>query len=102
MPHLVQILLPIYDNHRTKFASDVYGRVRSELTERFEGLTAYTRAPAEGLWGAGEEVKHDEIIVLEVMVQALDRQWWHDYRQQLEQLFRQDQIVVRAPTYEAL
>ena len=102
MPHLVQILLPIYDNHASKFASDIYGQVRSELTERFGGLTAYTRAPAEGMWGTGNEVKRDDIVVLEVMVQALDRQWWHNYRQRLEQLFRQDQIVVRAQTYEAL
>jgi hypothetical protein len=102
MPHLVQILLPIYDNHGSKFASDVYGQVRSELTERFGGLTAYTRAPAEGLWGNGEEVKRDDIVVLEVMVPVLDREWWNDYRQQLEQLFRQDQIVVRAQAYEAL
>ena len=102
MSHLVQILLPIYDNHGSKFASDVYDQVRSELTERFGGLTAYTRAPAEGLWGAGDDVKHDDIVVLEVMVPALDRGWWHDYKEQLEELFRQDQIVVRAQAYEAL
>ena len=102
MSHLVQILLPIYDNEGSKFASDVYGRVRSELTERFGGLTAYTRAPAEGLWGTGDTVKRDDIVVLEVMVPVLDREWWNDYRQQLEQLFRQDQIVVRAQAYEAL
>ena len=102
MPHLVQILLPIYDNRGSKFASDLYGQVRSELTERFGGLTAYTRAPAEGLWGTGDEVKRDDIVVLEVMVPVLDREWWHDYRKQLERLFRQDQIVVRAQAYEAL
>ena len=102
MPHLVQILLPIYDNQCSKFALDVYGQVRSELTGRFGGLTAYTRAPAEGLWGTGDKVNRDDIIVLEVMVPVLDRGWWHDYRKQLEQLFRQDQIVVRAQTYEAL
>ena len=102
MPHLVQILLPVYDNHGSKFASDVYDQVRSELTGRFGGLTAYTRAPAEGLWGTGDKVNRDDIIVLEVMVPVLDREWWHDYRKQLERLFRQDQIVVRAQAYEAL
>ena len=102
MPHLVQILLPIYDNQGSKLAPDVYGQVRSELTERFGGLTAYTRVPAEGLWGTGDTVKRDDIVVLEVMVPVLDREWWNDYRQQLEQLFRQDQIVVRAQAYEAL
>jgi hypothetical protein len=57
MPYLVQILLPIYDNQGSKLASEFYSRVRSELTERFGGLTAYTRAPAEGLWGIGDEVR---------------------------------------------
>ena len=47
-------------------------------------------------------MKHDDIVVLEVMVPVLDRGWWHDYKKQLEQLFRQDQIVVRAQAYEAL
>ena len=102
MPHLVQILLPICDNQGSKLAPDVYGQVRSELTERFGGLTAYTRAPAEGLWGTGDAVKRDDIVVLEVMVPVLDREWWHNYRKQMEQLFRQDQIVVRAQAYEAL
>jgi hypothetical protein len=102
VPHLVQILLPIYDNQGSKLAPDVYGQVRSELTERFGGLTAYTRAPAEGLWGTGDAVKRDDIVVLEVMVPVLDREWWHNYRKQMEQLFRQDQIVVRAQAYEAL
>jgi len=102
MLHLVQILLPIYDNHGSKFAPEVYGQVRSQLTESFGGLTAYTRAPAEGLWGTGDQVKRDDIVVLEVMVPALDRGWWHDYRKKLEQLFRQDQIVVRAQVYEAI
>jgi hypothetical protein len=101
MSHLVQILLPIYDNQGSKFASDVYGQVRSELTEHFGGLTAYTRAPAEGLWGTGDEVERDDIVVLEV-VPALDRGWWRDYRRQLEQLFRQDQIAIRVQAYEAL
>jgi hypothetical protein len=46
--------------------------------------------------------ERDEIVVLEVMVRVLDREWWNGYRQQLEQLFCQDQIVVRAQAYEAL
>src|SRR5689334_20295453 len=50
MHHIVQILLPIYDNQGAKFESGVYDLVRSELIERFGGLTAYTRSPAVGLW----------------------------------------------------
>lgn len=102
MPHLVQILLPVYDNAGRHFPPECYARVRSELTQRFGGLTTYSRAPAEGLWGSGGEVKRDDIVVLEVMVDKLERDWWRDYRSQLETLFRQDEIVVRAQAYEPL
>jgi hypothetical protein len=47
-------------------------------------------------------VKRDDIVVVEVMVDALDRTWSKDYRRELEQLFRQDEIVLRAQRYEPL
>jgi hypothetical protein len=102
MPYLVQILLPVYDDAGHRFSSERYNAVRAKLTDRFGGLTAYTRAPAEGLWESGSTVKRDDIVVVEVMVDTLDRKWWEAYRRELEQLFRQDQIVLRAQTYERL
>jgi hypothetical protein len=102
MPHLVQILLPIYDNAGNRFPPDVYAKVRFDLTQRFGGLTAYSRAPAEGVWDGGKEIKRDDIMVLEVMVEELEGSWWNDYRRQLQELFRQDEIVLRAQSYEPL
>jgi hypothetical protein len=102
MPYLVQILLPVYDDAGHPFQTDRYNAVRAKLTDMFGGLTAYTRAPAEGLWESGSTVKRDDIVVVEVMVDSLDRKWWEVYRRELEQLFRQDQIVLRAQTYERL
>jgi hypothetical protein len=96
------MFLPVYDSTRRRFPSESYDHVRSELTERFGGLTAYMRAPAEGLWEAGSDVKRDDIVILEIMSDTLDRLWWREYRHRLEELFRQDQIVVRAQVYEAL
>ncbi len=51
--HLVQILLPLADNRGRPFPAAMLGDVRRELTERFGGLTAFTRAPAEGFWEGG-------------------------------------------------
>jgi hypothetical protein len=93
---LIQILLPLYDNSGNPFGEELFGKVRRELTERFGGLTAFTRAPAQGLWKDEGETKHDEIVVFEVMVEALDAAWWRDYRKGLEREFRQDTIVIRA------
>jgi len=96
MPYLVQVLLPVYDNDGDRFPVDHYDEVRVRLTDLFGGLTAYTRAPAEGLWNTGGTVKRDDIVVVEVMAQSLDRAFWADYRRELEELFHQDEIVIRA------
>ena len=93
---LIQILLPLYDNAGRSFNEELFGKVRRELTERFGGLTAFTRAPAQGLWQDEGQTRHDEIVVFEVMVDELDAAWWRVYRKTLEQEFRQDTIVIRA------
>lgn len=103
MRYLVQILLPQYDNEGQPFAPDVFGSTRGELVERFGGLTAYARAPARGLWKTDEgTVARDDIVILEVMAEELDREWWLQYRRSLEQRFRQDTVVVRAVAVDTL
>jgi hypothetical protein len=99
---LVQILLPLYDNSGQHFGEELYTQVRRELTERFGGLTAFTSAPAQGLWTSEGKTHRDEIVVFEVMVATLDTQWWSQYRQTLERTFRQDTIVVRAQPVKIL
>jgi hypothetical protein len=96
--HLVQILLPVADNQGRPFPGDLYGRVRRELTERFGGLTAFTRAPAEGLWkDEADRTQRDAIVVFEVMApDPLDEGWWSTYRSELERVFQQEAIIVRA------
>jgi hypothetical protein len=95
--HLIQILLPFYDPQGERFARELYTRVKDELTEKFGGLTAYARAPAEGLWESRSgHTQRDDIAVYEVMAEELDRAWWKEYRQELEQRFRQRELVVRA------
>ena len=100
--HIVEILLPLRDNDGRRFPSALYARVREELVERFGGLTAFTRSPADGVWEEGGERSRDEIVLFEVMSDGIDRNWWQRYRAELEQLFRQDEIVVRAHEIELL
>ncbi len=101
--YLVQVLLPLYDNSGQAFPRHVFAQVRTELAERFGGVTAYLRSPAQGVW-AGDDgrVAHDDVVMVEVMVDALDRVWWNQYRRELERRFRQDAIVARALPYETL
>ncbi|HSH37678.1 MAG TPA: hypothetical protein VK993_02735, partial [Chthoniobacterales bacterium] len=83
--HLVQILLPVYDNQQNPQPHDEFRRVRRELTERFGGLTVYTRAPAEGMWKSNDNhTTRDDIVIFEVMASQLDTAWWRYYRHELE------------------
>jgi hypothetical protein len=101
--HLVQLLIPVYDNSGRPFPASYYTAVRDELAGRFGGLTAYTRAPAEGLWSneSGQRAR-DDIVVYEVMVEELDRVWWKTFRGNLERQFAQHELVVRAQPVERL
>jgi hypothetical protein len=94
--HLVQLLLPLRDNHGVAHDAKLFTEVASTLAERFGGITAYTRSPAEGLWQSGGDTHHDDVVAVEVMVDDLDEEWWRDFRQHLEIVFRQRQLLVLA------
>lgn len=79
--HLIDVLLPLFDNEGQRFPQPAYGQVRAELTDKFGGLTAFTRVPAEGLWTEGGTVRGDEIVIFQVMVEHPDEIWWRSYRE---------------------
>jgi hypothetical protein len=100
---LIQILLPVYSNERTLFPEAFYEQVREELTERFGGLTAYVRSPASGHWKQTPETTvRDDIVVYEVMVEAVDAAWWATYREELRARFQQDKLIIRASALQLL
>jgi hypothetical protein len=101
--HLVEVLVPLYDNEGRRFAAAELERIRRELTDAFGGVTAHTRAPAEGAWEDDRgRVHHDDVIVVEVMVGELDRAWWASYRDELAKRLRQDTLLVRATGVDVL
>lgn len=94
--HLIQILLPLYDNHGQALPAALHAEVKAALTEKFGGLTAYVRSPAEGRWkDAGTETR-DDIVIYEVMVSEVDEGWWQRCRSALEASFRQEEVIIRA------
>ena len=103
--HLVQLFLPLYGPGGERLPQELFEEVRTELVNRFGGLTAYNRAPARGLWvddDEDREVEPDDLVVYEVMVPGLDRKWWAAYRADLAGRFRQKELVVRAQPIELL
>jgi hypothetical protein len=102
--HLVQILLPTHTRDGAAIAAEQFARVRVELTERFGGVTAYTRSPATGLWKRDEDeaIERDQVIMVEVVVEGFDREWWAAYREQLEARFGQEEVHARALATEQI
>ena len=76
---------------------------RRELLERFTGVTAYVRSPAKGLWKAPDgRTEADDVVMVEVVVETFDREWWLTYASMLAERFRQESIHVRAMPVELL
>ena len=76
---------------------------RRELADVFDGLTAYLRSPATGLWTApdGRE-QQDDVVMVEVVTEMFDRSWWRSYAMLLAKRFRQSEIHIRALDIQTL
>jgi hypothetical protein len=100
--HLVEIFLPLADNNGDYFDDVKFAVVRDTLAKQFGGVTAFARAPAQGVFRQNGRNIRDDIIVIEVMAEELDRGRWTGYRKQLEEEFAQDEIMIRATLIEKL
>ena len=100
---VVEIFLPLKRGDGSPQPGRLFGSLRAELVERFGGLTAFTRAPAEGLWeDDAHHVERDDIVIFEVVADDLDRGWWTALRQRLERDSGQDEILIHARAAERL
>ena len=101
--YLLQLFLPVYDPAGRPFPKAMFDAVRAELAGRHGGVTAYLRSPAVGLWEDDDgECVRDDVLLFEVMVDAIDRPWWFEFRRELERRFAQDEILLRSSACERL
>ncbi len=100
--YLIRILLPLGDSEKQRFPSEYFSAVRQTLTERFGGVTAFVRSPAVGLWKEDEEINRDDVVMFEVLSDHLDKDWWTEYRVELENRFRQEELLVWASSVTRL
>jgi hypothetical protein len=101
--YLVEILLPVADNRGRPFHHGAFDSLRETLTQKFGGLTSFSRSPAEGYWRPDDQSTHvEDVIVFEVMTDGLDKEWWRALREGLERAFEQTQVVIRSHAIERL
>lgn len=101
--YLVQLLLPRTYNAGESFSEELFNSVEKDLTYHFGGVTSYIRTPAKGLWKeTANNTVRDEIILIEVMVDEINKVFWTSYKEKLEELFKQSEIIIRSSPIELL
>lgn len=99
---VVEVLLPVRDRDGQPYPAALFDGLQHDLTERFGGVTAYVRAPAEGRWKDEGRQEADDVALYEVMTPDLDREWWRGLRGRLETRLGQKAILMRAHQVEEL
>ena len=97
--HLIEILLPVTQSSDVRREVESLGKL---FTDKFGGLTAFVRSPGEGMWADKGAVERDDVVVLEVMTQELDREWWREVRIGLQDRLNQKEIIVRGHVIDKL
>ena len=100
--YLIQLLLPLRDNEKRSIPAEHFNAVRTDLTRRFGGVTAFIRAPAKGLWEEDEELHQDDVVMFEIIAENFAKDWWRQYRTQLQHLFKQKEVLIWATNVEKL
>ena len=102
---MIQLLLPttFLKGAVSQDASAALADTRRELAETFDGLTAYLRSPAKGIWTAPDgHTEQDDVVMVEIVTDHFDREWWRAYSIVLSKRFVQDVMHVRAMAVELL
>jgi hypothetical protein len=100
---LFQIFLPLCDNHGKPFPFRKFEQVKEHLVKEFGGVTAFLNSPGEGVWRESpKNFVKDDVVTFEVMSEILDRDWWNEYKEELEKVFGQEEIVIRKMQIEIL
>jgi hypothetical protein len=100
---IIELFLPLNRRDGSPLDRAAFDRILRELTQRFGGVTAFLQAPEEGVWKASDEnTVFDQVAVIEVTAENVDRTWWRDYRSSLEHELDQDEILIRMSEVDKL
>jgi hypothetical protein len=94
--NLLQLFIPLTDNQGHQFDQSIFLDLRQQLTDRFGGVTIYSRGPVTGLWKEAEnQIIADQMIIYEVLTEQIDLPYWKQFKLHLEDLLQQEQILIR-------
>lgn len=90
-----EILLPLKDNAGRAFARERFDETREDVVARFGGVTVFPQ-PAQGVWvDSGKRYEEESIrLVVDVTDDAASRRFFENYKQVLNDRFRQEDVYV--------
>jgi inorganic pyrophosphatase len=90
----LELFLPVSKNDGGNFPDSHYSDLEKELTERFGGVTIYSRGAVEGKWKAKGASTSEPMVVYEVLLSELEKTYWTTLKKRLEKKFSQKEIMV--------
>ena len=100
--YLIEVLLPVTYPNGDPIPKAIFELIEGELTETFGSVTTYARGSTRDLWNDDHRLKADSLVVLEMTVKVLDKDWWKAFRHRTQALFRQEELLIRATITERL
>ncbi|MHA4896281.1 inorganic diphosphatase [Pedobacter sp. PWIIR3] len=92
---LIQLQVPVYDVEGKRFPKRHFTQLHQQLTDKFGGLTVYSRSIANGFGNQdeGPTVK-EKILVYEVMAENVELDFWKKLKASLMKKFEQDDLMM--------
>jgi len=96
---LYELYLPLTYNDGRPIEKDKFNLTRQELTSRFGGLTSTPPGfPLKGWWHSAQGIVEDDIVILTILTQDDEDQFFLNYKETLRQRFAQEEIhLVKIP-----
>jgi inorganic pyrophosphatase len=90
----IELFIPVYTKNGKPFPKKHYTNLHQKLTEKFGGLTMYSRVPVTGFWKENSKTTlKEDIIVYEVLAAEIDDKFWTKLKAWVLKAFNQEEII---------
>ncbi|MFD0941497.1 inorganic diphosphatase [Pedobacter boryungensis] len=99
----IELFIPVYNKKGKPFPKKYYTNLHQKLTDKFGGLTMYSRVPVIGFWkeNTANTVK-ENIIVYEVLATEIDDKFWSKLKKWILKTFAQEEIIIHISSVSSI
>ncbi|MFI5452940.1 inorganic diphosphatase [Pedobacter sp. UC225_61] len=99
----IELFIPVYSKKGKSFPKKYYSSLHQKLTDKFGGLTMYSRVPVTGFWKENSSATlKEDIIVYEVLASEIDEKFWDKLKKWALKTFNQDEIMIHVSSISTI